>query len=96
MNEQPGEVIDLSWEYGPAEHYVVRGHVTPEEFRSAWDDYHQEVGWTALHAEAPRQVFARWLFDGSEDGGRTLTTYAEGGPGRFRVTLADRRDDAPR
>lgn len=90
---EPGDVIDLSWGDYPPDWYAVRGHVTADEFRDAWDGYWMEPGRTSRETDEPRQCWARWTFAGQDEWGnaeRLLSLYATRKPGRFPVTVGDR------
>ena len=88
-----GEYIALSWDCDhPSEEYV-HGHVTPAEFLAVFE----RERWDATDAPLPklaevRHEYGRYVFSGQDEYGnptRTLKTYTEHGPGRFRVTVVD-------
>ncbi len=89
---EEGEYIDLCWDTHDAEAFFVRGHVTPEVFAKAYDQYHKGPNDRPSDPPTVTHIYARWSFNGDGDfgnGARVMQEYSEPGRGRFKVTRVD-------
>lgn len=83
MKYEHGEHIELMWQ-GPEPWYVVKGHVTPEEFAKAVAPNADWIG-------DPVPCYARWSMDaGNSEVDYVMWLYRERGRGRFPVTVGVR------
>lgn len=90
--EAHGEFIELREEWGSLydAEYVVRGHVTEDEYRQAltdwWEDYQGE---DPPATEPCQHLWARWSITPHFESGLELRLYSEPGRGRFPVTVGE-------
>jgi hypothetical protein len=91
---EPGEYLDLRWDYGDPEEVYVYGHVDTPSFLRSVASYHSgsieslDFGTFPVLSGEIRHRWARFVFAGSSLEGtcRELREYREAGPGRFRIT----------
>lgn len=78
---QPGEYIELLWEYEPDAHYIA-GHVDMEVANAVLHE-------RDLRCDDIRYIYGRWSCEpGPDDCARVLRIYQTPGRGRFKITEA--------